>query len=45
MNSSFTDESEIGCPELSILFPDKVQKIIKNKEIIRVPYLNMKKVR
>lgn len=45
MSSSFTNESDIDCPELSILFPDKVQKIIRSKEQSKVPYLNMKKVR
>ena len=45
MSSSFTNEGDIDCPELSILFPDKVQKIIRSKEQSKVPYLNMKKVR
>jgi hypothetical protein len=45
MKSSITNESDMDCPELSILFPDKVQNIIRYKGQARVPYLNMKKVR
>lgn len=33
------------CEELNILFPDKVEKIKKNKQITKVPYLNMMKIR
>lgn len=45
MKSSMTNESDMDCPELSILFPDKVQRILRTKEQAKVPYLNMKKVR
>lgn len=38
-------EGEYECPELNILFPDKVEKIKKDKQITKVPYLNMMKIR
>lgn len=40
-------DSEEGyeCDEINILFPDKVEKIKKEKQITRVPYLNMMKIR
>lgn len=33
------------CPEMAVLFPDKVQKIMSNRQKKKVPYLNMLKVR
>ena len=33
------------CLELSMLFPDKVQQIRTTRAEMKVPYLNMKKVR
>ena len=39
------DSDELDCPELSILFPDKVEKIRTQRQEAKVPYLNMKKVR
>lgn len=45
MNDSEDSDEEFDCPELSILFPDKVQQIRNNRQEAKVPYLNMKKVR
>ena len=45
LNDDSEDSDEFDCPELSILFPDKVQQIRTNKQEAKVPYLNMKKVR
>lgn len=43
--SGESDEEVEDCPELHVLFPDKVEQIKKNKETTRVPYLNMVKIR
>lgn len=45
LNDSEDSDEEFDCPELSILFPDKVQQIRNNRQEAKVPYLNMKKVR
>lgn len=46
IGESDQDSSEMNdCEELNILFPDKVEKIKKNKQITKVPYLNMMKIR
>ena len=39
------DSDELDCPELSVLFPDRVEQIRTQRHEARVPYLNMKKVR
>lgn len=39
------DSDEFDCPELSVLFPDRVEQIRTQRHEARVPYLNMKKVR
>lgn len=44
-SSSEDSEEEFDCPELSLLFPDKVQQIKSSRQEAKVPYLNMKRVR
>jgi hypothetical protein len=44
-DGSQDSDDDFDCPELSILFPDKVQQIRTNRAEMKVPYLNMKKVR
>ena len=39
------DSDELECPELSVLFPDKVQQIRCSRQEAKVPFLNMKRVR
>lgn len=45
LSQSEGSDDDMECPELSILFPDRVQQIRSNLQDSRVPYLNMKKVR
>lgn len=45
IGSEEESDEEYECAEINILFPDRVEKIKKNKQITKVPYLNMMKIR